>query len=76
MGQPSGVPTVNVLAVVLIAVLAAAALPVLGELVTGVVLSLGFVAFGVYLVLRGQRAIGALFVLGAAGIVAALFLRN
>jgi len=76
MKQPSGTPSVNVLAVVLVAVLAAAALPVLGQLATGAILSLGFVVFGVYLVMRGQRAIGAMFVLGAIGIVAALVLRN
>ncbi len=75
MGQPSGTPQVNVLALVLVAVLAAAALPIVGELVTGAILSVGFVAFGVYLFTRGQRAIGVMFVLGAVGIVLALVLR-
>lgn len=66
----------NPILLVLVAVLAGAALPYLGAVTTGTILSIAFVAYGALVLQRGQRVIGALFIIAAIGIVGALLLRQ
>lgn len=72
----SGPLRVNPIALVMVAVIASAALPYLGPIATGSILSLGFVAYGGLLVARGQRVVGAMFIVAAIAIVAVLLVRG
>lgn len=74
--QDKQVPPVNPLLLVLIGALAAAGLPALGEVTTGVILSVGLAAYGLYVLRGGQRAIGAMLLVAAVAIVAAVLLRR
>lgn len=78
MKQPDQSPLlrVNPLALVLVAVVAGGALPYIGATATGAILSLGFVVYGTVLLAQKQRVLGALFIVGAIAIVAALLLRG
>lgn len=70
------VPPVNPLLLVLIGALSAAALPMLGTLTTGLVLSTGLIVYGLYLLRGGQRAIGGMLLVAAVVIVVAVLLRG
>lgn len=67
-----GSSSVNVIVLVLVTVLAGGAYQWIGRTPTGVILSSGLAAYGVYLVWRGQRTIGALFLVAAGAIAVAL----
>lgn len=66
---------VNPIALVMVAVAAGAALPYLGPLATGAILSAGLLLYGLALLRQGQRALGLMFASAAIAIVLALWLR-
>lgn len=70
------VPPVNPLLIVLIGALSAAALPLLGRVTTGLVLSTGLIVYGLYVWRGGQRVVGVLLVVAALAIVLAVLLRG
>lgn len=76
MTRPKQVPPVNPLLIVLIGALAAAALPVLGAVAIALVLSMGLIAYGVYVFRGGQRVSGVLLLTAALVIIIAVLLRD
>jgi hypothetical protein len=69
-------PSVNPLLLVLIGALSAAALPYLGRVTTGLILSVGLLIYGLYIWRGGRRPIGGLLLAAALAIALVVLLRG